>query len=532
VGGSVQGDVEQVRIPGVSGSPVTAVPNDHQYAFLEWSDGSTDNPRTDLKVMSDLSVTATFIETNIIGVSTFADLDNICNDRTADYILLNDIDASGTADPSYNGGEGWLPIGRVGGNALTFFGTLDGQGYTISGLTFDRPDGAPGSGFVAGLFGRVGVDAVISNLHLVDVDFLGHTRVGGIVGELSGGAMVLNCSVSGSLRGQDAVGGLVGSQPGGTIENCWTHGEVESFGTSQWTGGLVGDSESMIRRSYSTSDVTGGGWVGGLVGRADLNSTIEESFAAGDVAGISTFGALAGAQSGQIARCYATGNATGLAGSFGVIGGIVGRQEAGSELQDSFARGDVTGTNIVGGVVGSQIGGSTMSRCYSTGAIPSASSVGGLLGLQQSGTVTVSYWDVETSGIATSAGGAEAFGRTTPEMTTPFGVGVYTGWDFATVWIEEDESNGGYPFHRWVVPQTLNYAAGAGGSLDGDLEQMRIPGLSGTSVTAVPNEGFEFVKWSDDSTENPRQDLKVVSNVNVTAIFLAPNAVQSMMMIY
>jgi hypothetical protein len=214
------------------------------------------------------------------------------------------------------------------------------------------------------------------------------------------------------------------------------------------------------------------------------------------------------------------------------FGGLVGSQNSGAELRDSFARGSVTGPILLGGAVGHQNGGAII-RIFTTGSVNGNSEVGGIVGRQTSGTVTASYWDTDSSGNATSAGGAGAIGLTTAEMTTPFGGGAYVGWDFVDVWLEEEEANDGYPIHQWqTVRLTLQYAAGSGGSLEGDLEQFRIPGLSGTSVTAVPNEGFEFVKWSDDSTENPRQDLKVVSNVNVTAIFLDPNAVQSTLMIY
>ncbi len=533
-GGSIEGDTGQTRIPGLNGKPVTAVPDNIGYAFVQWSDGSTDNPRTDLKVMNDITVTAEFVETGIIPISTLADLDNIRNGMSGNYALVNDIDASETGDPGYNGGEGWLPLGRVGSNALPFTGTFDGQGYTITGLTFDRPE-ANGSGFVAGLFSGLRVNGSVTNLHLREVDFRGWGLVGGIAGAQYDSTSITNCSVSGKVSGEYNVGNLIGQQFEGLIENCWTEGEVESFGLNTRTGGLVGFASAMIRRSYSTCDVSGGDWVGGLVGRADSGSSVVECFATGEVTGTSSIvGGLAGAQEGIISRCYATGNATGLEGSFGSVAGLVGRQGGDADLHDSFARGNATGPSAIGGLVGLQRGAATINRCFSTG-IPTANTtvVGGLLGSQQQdGAVTVSYWDTDSSGIATSAGGAEAFGRTTPEMTTPFGVGTYTGWDFVDVWIEEDEANDGYPFHRWVVPHTLNYAAGSGGSVVGDLEQVRIPGLSGTSVTALPNEGFEFVKWSDESTENPRQDLKVTSDVDVTAIFIDPNAVPSVLMIY
>ena len=66
---------------------------------------------------------------------------------------------------------------------------------------------------------------------------------------------------------------------------------------------------------------------------------------------------------------------------------------------------------------------------------------------------------------------------------------------------------------------TLSYAAGAGGTLTGETTQVVAFGTDGTPVTAVPNTGYHFVKWSDESSANPRTDLDVTSNLSVTAMF-------------
>jgi peptidoglycan hydrolase-like protein with peptidoglycan-binding domain len=74
-----------------------------------------------------------------------------------------------------------------------------------------------------------------------------------------------------------------------------------------------------------------------------------------------------------------------------------------------------------------------------------------------------------------------------------------------------------------IINYTLDYAAGAGGSLTGDVAQTVSHGLDGTAVTAVPNVGYHFVDWSDASTDNPRTDTSVVENINVTANFAIDN---------
>jgi hypothetical protein len=44
-------------------------------------------------------------------------------------------------------------------------------------------------------------------------------------------------------------------------------------------------------------------------------------------------------------------------------------------------------------------------------------------------------------------------------------------------------------------------------------------GADGTAVTAVPNDGYHFVQWSDGVTANPRTDANVIADVTVTATF-------------
>ncbi len=74
-----------------------------------------------------------------------------------------------------------------------------------------------------------------------------------------------------------------------------------------------------------------------------------------------------------------------------------------------------------------------------------------------------------------------------------------------------------------VVPATLTYAAGAHGTLTGTLTgttpQTVNYGASGTALTAVPDANYHFVDWSDGSTANPRNDTNVTADLSVTANF-------------
>jgi hypothetical protein len=66
--GSISGTSPQTVNYGDSGTPVTAVPNTG-YHFVNWSDASTSNPRTDTNVMADVNVTANFALTGPVTVS-------------------------------------------------------------------------------------------------------------------------------------------------------------------------------------------------------------------------------------------------------------------------------------------------------------------------------------------------------------------------------------------------------------------------------------------------------------------------------
>lgn len=66
---------------------------------------------------------------------------------------------------------------------------------------------------------------------------------------------------------------------------------------------------------------------------------------------------------------------------------------------------------------------------------------------------------------------------------------------------------------------SLSYSAGGNGSLSGTASQSVNSGADGSAITAVPDSGYYFVKWSDDVTSNPRTDTNVNGNVSVSAVF-------------
>ncbi len=78
---------------------------------------------------------------------------------------------------------------------------------------------------------------------------------------------------------------------------------------------------------------------------------------------------------------------------------------------------------------------------------------------------------------------------------------------------------GAYEHDSSIPTHVLTYAAGANGFLKGVTQQTVLDGMNGTTVTALPSPGYTFVKWSDGLRTNPRQDVHVTADVNVTALY-------------
>ena len=71
----------------------------------------------------------------------------------------------------------------------------------------------------------------------------------------------------------------------------------------------------------------------------------------------------------------------------------------------------------------------------------------------------------------------------------------------------------------------LTYIAGPGGTITGTATQEINKGASGTAVTATPNAGYTFEKWSDGKTTATRTDTNVQVSATYTATFKSTNVV-------
>jgi hypothetical protein len=428
-----------------------------------------------------------------VEVRTWYDLDAVRDNLAGHHLLMNDLNSTTAgyeelASPTANGGKGWDPIGYViyeGGPI--FKGTFDGQGYEIHDLYINRP----GERYV-GLFGCVFSPGLIQDIGVVNVTVIGGDSVGGLmgsgdtvsncystgsvtgnkyVGGLTGGCVIVSNSYSiGSVTGNKYVGGLAGGA-GISVSNSHAIGDVTGI---EDVGGLVGHNEGTVDNSYSTGRVTGESEVGGLVGY-NLG-TVSDSYSTSSVSGVTggvDVGGLAGYSSGNVSYCHSVGSvtgdeyvgglvgyndgpvsdsySTGSAAGNSLVGGLVGRNY--DTVCDSYSTGSVAGNSLVGGLVGWNHG--SVSDSYSTGSAVGNEHVGGLVGFNYPGTVGNSFWDIESSGQSTSAGGT---GMNTTQMQD---IVTFSnaGWNIVALALNETNSsyiwnivnNVTYPFLSWQV---------------------------------------------------------------------------------
>jgi hypothetical protein len=212
-----------------------------------------------------------------------------------------------------------------------------------------------------------------------------------------------------------------------------------------YVGALAGHNRGNLSDCHSTGNVAGDTHVGGLIG--ENGGIVTNTYSAASVSGSFEVGGLIGQNHGTVSKSYSTGGATGNS----YVGGLFGWNNEGT-VTNSYSSARVDGESLVGGLVGSNRG--SVSNCYSTGNATGYEDVGGLMGRSYMGTVSNSFWDIETSGQATSSDGT---GKTTAEMKN---IDTFSGaeWNIIAVasssirnssyiWNIVDDDT--YPFLNW-----------------------------------------------------------------------------------
>ncbi len=272
------------------------------YPILSWQDGAdgsfnmdattlfagdgTENSPFEIATLDDLETLSRYSE--LWGSSYFfiqtADIDASVTrfwddtDNNLDGLSYNDAQDSTSAGNN----EGFSPIGSYPYNY--FYGSYNGNGHVISGLTINRP----GRDYV-GLFGAARI-LHIQKLGLDSVSVTGNNYTGGLVGLASSGSSndtsyIQQCYVSGEVSGYSEVGGLAGVLGYSNVRNCYNTASsaTSSSSSSDRPRGIAGSFVySTVENSYN-SGAPGPGesrqyFVGGV-----SNSTFTNNYSNRDV---------------------------------------------------------------------------------------------------------------------------------------------------------------------------------------------------------------------------------------------------------
>lgn len=191
-------------------------------------------------------------------IHTIEDLYGISNNPEENYILMADIDLSGTKPGGdLDTGYGWQPIEK-------FSGVLDGNGYRITNMSiYGNPPVQK-----VGLFSEL--SGTVQNLGVINVDIhpSGNVNcIGGITGYIDG-AIIKNCYVTGMLQKQ-----MPTNESKDNISDIYDEFDTPDnlYTIKCDIGGIAGDGNYFfsVKDCYTDVDLIGSGYVGGIMGHAE-----------------------------------------------------------------------------------------------------------------------------------------------------------------------------------------------------------------------------------------------------------------------
>lgn len=304
-------------------------------------------------------------------ISTKENLKAIANDLDGDYILTNDIDISG---------ENWTPIGT---EEDPFTGTLDGDGYTISGLTIKGDPFTAAGEYYYGLFGKIEGSSSEEVAGISDLTLEGNITLNGSTNQMS------------SLEASDInrwihAGAFAGDADGWVrLDHCKNKVAITANITAQaekdaitlYLGGITGGSNSSsniyfdqcINEGTLNLQICGGRsaaiYAGGITGRGVNNIAVKDCQNNGSIradaqtASTETVSqsviAIAGGISAELLTadvigcsnhanisCFADMASTeSIRGDYCLAGGLIGWKREGNTIQEGSNTGIITASS-------------------------------------------------------------------------------------------------------------------------------------------------------------------------------------------
>lgn len=229
----------------------------------------------------------------------------------------------------------------------TFSGTLYGKGHSISGLELKGKHGR------AGLFGILTKTALVK-----DLTVSGRLKPTGTVEYLGGIAavndgIIMNCSFSGSLEGDETVGGIAGCSSG-IISGCTADASVSGMASA---GGICGRNDGKILNCTSECEVnlhvreakSKNKTLLTELKEGDLKEKIHKLLTIEQAGSTEDIGGIAGYSTGTIDGCSNTGS-VGKEGIGFNVGGIAGTNCG--YITGCSNTGKILGKEYVGGIAG------------------------------------------------------------------------------------------------------------------------------------------------------------------------------------
>ncbi|MCK9858471.1 S-layer homology domain-containing protein [Paenibacillus sp. ATY16] len=484
-GGTLDGQTSQKVTHGSNGSEVTAVPNPG-YSFVGWSDGVATASRTDLSVVSNKSVTATFT----------------INQYTLTYTVGTGGSINQDAAQTVDYGKDGKTVTPVADEGYHFAGWSDGL------LTASRQE--------------KNVQASVAVTAVFEINQYDLAYTAGAHGTLTG---VTHQTINHGSNGAE----VKAVADTGYHFVRWSDGITTASRTDlNVTGNLSAAAEFAIDTFTLTySAGTGGSVTGDAAQEVNYEADGTEVHAVPAV-GYHFTGWSDGVQAdtrqdtGIVANLNVTANfaineyaLTYTAGDHGTLTGnklqTVNHGSDGTEVtaaadtgyhfvrwSDGVTTASRTDLNVTGDLtVTAEFAIDTFTLTYSAGA---------------GGSVT----GAATQQINYQANGTEV--KAEPAVGYHFigwSDGIQTDTRQDTLIVADLNVTADFAINEY----TLTYTAGDHGTLTGDKLQTVTHGSDGTAVTAVPDAGYRFAGWSDGVGSATRTDLSVNGNLTVTASF-------------
>lgn len=331
-------------------------------------------------------------------ITTATELQNINQDLDAHYRLEANISLYKVD---------FQPIGNNVDGA--FFGSLDGNGHTISYLTVDDDYK------YAGLFGYLEGD--VSDITLTNVDIEGIRYVGGIAGYVGTQGTISDCIVSGDILGSYTIidiyiGGIAG-YAAGDITDCENQAYIAydniGISTSEYIGGIVGYVTGGTVRGCignGSFEYTHYVKIGGVVGHAvdaEISDCVNEAAIAVTHLSMYIGGVVYSVYNTVVSDCI---NSAGLSNSYSSsysttsLAGIVYQVYDGSVVQNCNNIGDLD-AGIIAGIALYVKDGSLIDCCANYGDLTAECYVSGITHSLADSTITNCYNSGKISATST-----------------------------------------------------------------------------------------------------------------------------------